>query len=125
MSPDGIIISTDSSITLLPSSEGEIGILAEHIPIITKLNPGVIKIFKTEKDLEYETFIFGGFARFEKNTLNILVQKNCDISKLEKDKALSEMSDLESELMNTNDLKEIDFLFEEILLRQKIIENAS
>ena len=44
ISPDKSIIKTDTSEVIIPSYEGEMGILKDHIPLITFLRPGIIKI---------------------------------------------------------------------------------
>lgn len=124
LTPQGSILSTKSSMVLLPSEDGEIGILAEHVPLLLNLHAGIIKVFKDESTVEYETFIFGGFAKFEKNVLNVLIEKNSETKNLDPFTASKEMQDLESKLMTTDDTIKINALFDEILLRRKIIENA-
>ena len=50
ISPDKSILKSETSEVILPSYEGEMGILKDHIPLITFLRPGIIKIKdKTEK----------------------------------------------------------------------------
>ena len=44
ISPEKTILKTDASEVILPSYEGEIGILKNHIPLITFLRPGLINI---------------------------------------------------------------------------------
>ena len=44
ISPDRSILKTESSEVIIPSYEGEMGILKNHIPLITFLRPGIIKI---------------------------------------------------------------------------------
>ena len=55
ISPDRLILKKDVSEVVLPSFEGEMGILKDHIPLITFLRPGLIKIVEeTEKILFVE-----------------------------------------------------------------------
>ena len=50
ISPDKSILKTEANEVTIPSFEGEIGILKDHIPLITFLRPGLIKILNgTEK----------------------------------------------------------------------------
>ena len=44
ISPDRSILKTESSEVIIPSYEGEMGVLKNHIPLITFLRPGIIKI---------------------------------------------------------------------------------
>lgn len=124
LTPQGSILFTQSIMVLLPAEDGEIGILPNHVPLLVNLQPGIIKVFKDESEIEYETFIFGGFAKFEKNVLNVLIEKNCDIKGLDPSRANKEMQKLEDELMSTDDMKKIEELFDAILLKRRIIENA-
>ena len=50
ISPDNSILKTDTTEVIIPSYEGEIGIMKDHIPLITFLRPGLIKIIN-EKEI--------------------------------------------------------------------------
>ena len=52
ISPDRSILKTETSEVVIPSYEGEMGILKDHIPLITFLRPGILKIIG-EKDKKY------------------------------------------------------------------------
>ncbi len=69
ISPDRLILKTDASEITIPSYEGEMGILKDHIPLITFLRPGLIKILNgSEKRL----FVEEGTVEFANNNLLIL-----------------------------------------------------
>ena len=71
ISPEKIIFSGDVNMTILPSYEGEMSILKDHIPIITFLRPGIIKVNKKEGSPE-EFFVEDGTVEFFNNNLVIL-----------------------------------------------------
>ena len=50
ISPEKIIFSDDTSMLTIPSFEGEMTILKDHIPLITFLRPGIIKAQKKEEN---------------------------------------------------------------------------
>ena len=55
ISPDKTILSSQAKEVIIPSYEGEMGILKDHIPLITFLRPGLIKILnESEKILFVE-----------------------------------------------------------------------
>ena len=59
ISPDKLIFKTDALEVVAPSYEGEIGILKDHIPLITFLRPGIIKILDdTERKFFVEEGLF-------------------------------------------------------------------
>ena len=66
ISPEKTILKTDASEVILPSYEGEIGILKNHIPLITFLRPGLIKI---KGNMEIMFFAEDGTVEFVKNNL--------------------------------------------------------
>ena len=72
ISPDRSIIKTETSEVVIPSFEGEMGILKDHIPLITFLRPGLINI-KTNTDQKF--FVEEGTVEFSNNNLLILTSK--------------------------------------------------
>ena len=77
ITPDSSILKSDASEVIIPSYEGEMGILKDHIPLITFLRPGLIKIFN-ESEKKY--FVEEGTVEFSNNNLLILTStaKNLD-----------------------------------------------
>ena len=69
ISPEKIILSEKVNSVTIPSFEGEMTILADHIPIITFLRPGILRI---EGSKESEYFVEEGTVEFSNNTLIIL-----------------------------------------------------
>ena len=58
---------------ILPAIEGEMGILKDHIPIISFLKPGLIKVYS--KDKEEIFYVEDGIVEFKENSLSILTSK--------------------------------------------------
>ena len=54
ISPDNSILKTNASLVIIPSFEGEMGILRDHIPLITFLRPGLIKIDEEGEKIKYK-----------------------------------------------------------------------
>ena len=87
ISPDKTIIKTETSEVQIPSYEGEMGILKDHIQLITFLRPGIIKI---KNDNEKEFFVEEGTVEFSNNNLLILTSKAKDLSNVD-EKSLSNL----------------------------------
>ena len=81
ISPDRLILKTDANQVVIPSYEGEIGILRDHIPLVTFLRPGFIKIFNTSEE---KFFVEEGTVEFTNNSLLILTSTAQQIKKLSK-----------------------------------------
>ena len=81
ISPENSILKTETSEVIIPSYEGEMGILKDHIPLITFLRPGIIKI---NDGNEKKFFVEEGTVEFSNNNLLILTSKAIEISSIKK-----------------------------------------
>ena len=81
VSPERPILETESSEVIIPAYEGEMGILKDHIPLITFLRPGIIRIIN-EKEKTF--FVEEGTVEFANNNLLILTSKAKEVSKMDK-----------------------------------------
>ena len=82
ISPDQSILKSEAVEATIPSYEGQIGILKDHISLITFLRPGLI-IIKTENG-EKKFFIEEGIVEFKKNNLLILTSTSKSLESLDK-----------------------------------------
>tara|TARA_S200000501_G_C20226284_1_gene483714 strand:- start:25 stop:411 length:387 start_codon:yes stop_codon:yes gene_type:complete len=81
ITPDSSILKTDASEVVIPSYEGDMGILKDHISLITFLRPGLIKIIN---DSEKKFFVEEGTVEFSNNNLLILTSTVKNIENLDK-----------------------------------------
>ena len=84
ISPEKIIFSGEVTMSTLPSYEGDMSILKNHISIITFLRPGIIKVEKSEKNTE-NFFIQDGTVEYFNNNLTILSSSVENIKNLSKE----------------------------------------
>jgi len=87
----------------VPAFEGEMGILKDHISLISFLKPGVIKVLS--KSGEDKFFVEDGIVEFKDNNLSILTSSIYNLSDLDKniiDKIIKD-SEKESAVENIND----------------------
>jgi len=78
------LIKEDVTEAVVPALEGEMGILKDHISIISFLKPGLIKIFSKLGEEKY--YIEDGIAEFKNNCLSVLTSSIFNIKDLNKDK---------------------------------------
>tara|TARA_B100000676_G_C17761013_1_gene671617 strand:+ start:104 stop:493 length:390 start_codon:yes stop_codon:yes gene_type:complete len=81
ISPDRSIIKLETSEVVIPSFEGEMGILKDHISLITFLRPGIINI---KSDTEQKFFVEEGTVEFSDNNLLILTSTAVEVTKMNK-----------------------------------------
>jgi len=82
ISPDKSILKSEATEVTIPSYEGQMGILKDHIPLITFLRPGLITI--KENSGEKFFFIEDGTVEFSNNNLLILTSTAKSLDSLEK-----------------------------------------
>ena len=81
ISPDQTILKQETSEVVIPSFEGQMGILNNHIALITFLRPGIITI-KAEGEKKY--YVEEGTVEFSNNNLLILTSTAKDVANLDK-----------------------------------------
>ena len=85
VTPEKVIFSDDKVLeVILPSYEGEMGILKDHISIISFLRPGIIKILKSSENIN-SFFLQDGIIEFYNNNLTILSSNIINIKNFNKD----------------------------------------
>ena len=78
------LVKEDVLEVVVPAFEGEMGILKDHISIISFLKPGIIKVFSTSGDKNY--YVEDGIIEFKNNNLSILTSVIFAVADLDKSK---------------------------------------
>ena len=95
ISPDKSIVKSDTTEVTIPSFEGEMGILKDHIPLITFLRPGIIKI---KDQIERKYFVEDGTVEFSNNNLLILTSTAKEVSNIDKESLSTIIGKVEKKL---------------------------
>ena len=97
------LVKEDALEVVVPAFEGEMGILKDHISIISFLKPGIIKIIT--KSIEDSYFVEDGIIEFKNNNLSILTSSIFNLSDLNKPKIqdLLKLAEEESNKSEIND----------------------
>ena len=85
----------DVTEVVIPAFEGEMGILKEHISIISFLKPGILKILSNFNTEEY--YVEDGIVEFKDNTLSILTSSIISLQNKDKNKILELLKNAEEE----------------------------
>jgi F-type H+-transporting ATPase subunit epsilon len=93
----------DVTEVVVPALEGEMGILKDHISIISFLKPGIIKVFSRSGEDQY--YIEDGILEFKNNNLSVLTSSIIDVKDLEKSK-IQELMKLAEEDVGKPDLND-------------------
>ena len=102
ISPEKIIFSDNVKMVTLPSYEGDMGILKNHISIITFLRPGIIRVQKSDNNVE-EFFAQDGIIEYFNASLIILSTSILNVKNLSKEF----LDDLNKDIQNKLEQKNI------------------
>ena len=103
ISPDQTVLKQETNEVIIPSFEGQMGILNGHIPLITFLRPGIITI-KAENEKKY--YVEEGTVEFSNNNLLILTSTTRDTANLDKSKIKEMLQKAEANLNSETSDKE-------------------
>ena len=100
ISPDKTILKSDSAEVTIPSYEGQMGILKDHISIISFLKPGIIKIYSKSQEENY--YVEDGIMEFKNNNLSILTSSIFNIKDIDKNKIEKILKEAEAQSNNSD-----------------------
>jgi F-type H+-transporting ATPase subunit epsilon len=114
VNPDkSFLTKEDVTEVVAPAFEGEMGILKDHISIISFLKPGILKLFS--KSGEENFYVEDGILEFKDNNLSILTSSIFNVKDMDKNK-IEEIIKKTEEVSNKNQITDQD----KYLLDQKI-----
>ena len=99
ISPDKSILNSETNEVTIPSFEGQMGILKDHIPLITFLRPGVISI-QSQHDKKY--FVEEGTVEFSNNNLLILTSTARNLKELDQNSIENLLNQAEKKFKDNN-----------------------
>ena len=101
VNPEKLFLSLDNvSEVLVPAFEGDMGILKDHISIISFLKPGIVKVFSGNE--VKELYVEDGIIEFSENSLSILTSRIIDIKEIKKDELSSMINEANEVLKDEN-----------------------
>ena len=109
VNPEKSFLSKEDIIeVVVPAFEGEMGILKDHISIISFLKPGIITIFS--KSGEERFFIEDGIMEFKNNSLSILISSIFNLKDVEEQKIQDLIKTAEEESKNPQVSDQVKYL---------------
>ena len=101
VNPEKLFLSLDNvSEVVVPAFEGDMGILKDHISIISFLKPGIVKVF-TGNEVK-ELYVEDGIIEFSENSLSILTSRIIDIKEIKKDELSSMINEANEAVKEEN-----------------------
>ena len=98
----------DATEVVVPAFEGEMGILKDHISIISFLKPGIIRVITGSEEEKF--YVEDGIVEFKDNSLSILTSTIFNLNDIDKNQISISISEAEKELEQNKDNDQKNFL---------------
>ncbi len=108
VSPERVLFSGDVDQVDLPGSEGDMGILAHHAPLVTTLRPGIVTIING--NTKVPVVVIGGFAEVGPSGLTVLADKAVAREDFDVATLAAEIKDAQEDVADATDDAERDKL---------------
>ncbi|MDZ7841808.1 MAG: F0F1 ATP synthase subunit epsilon [Gammaproteobacteria bacterium] len=101
------IYSGTASVVYAPAEEGEVGIYPRHAPMLTRLNPGEVRVETEGQDEELFFFISGGLLEVQPHVVTVLADTAIRAHDLDEVSALEAQKQAEQAMQDTK--SDLDF----------------
>jgi F-type H+-transporting ATPase subunit epsilon len=106
VSPEQLLVSAKVTEIVLPGSDGEMTVLANHSPVMTTIRPGVVTV-KQEDGQTEKYVVFGGFADILPNSCTLLAESALPVAEFRRDALAKriELAKADLEIVHSDDGK--------------------
>jgi F-type H+-transporting ATPase subunit epsilon len=101
VAPEKLLFAGEVAQVDLPGSEGDLGVLAGHAPLVTALRPGIIVVFREAGDLR--VVVNGGFAEVGPAGLTVLADMAVPLEEFDQGVLAGEIKDTEEDVADATD----------------------
>ena len=101
VSPEKLLFAGEVAQVDLPGSEGDLGVLANHAPLVTTLRPGIIVVHREGGDMR--VVVNGGFAEVGPGGLTVLADMAVPIEEFDRSVLATEIKDTEEDVADSTD----------------------
>ena len=101
VSPEKLLFAGEVAQVDLPGSEGDMGVLANHAPLVTTLRPGLIVVHREGGDMR--VVVNGGFAEVGPGGLTVLADMAVPIEEFDRSVLATEIKDTEEDVADSTD----------------------
>lgn len=103
VSPERVLSSEDVSFVVLPASEGGIGVLPGHAPLLTSMKPGVIEIHPVNDNAPKKVFVSGGFIDVNQTICTVLALDAQPLEELNQTEIEKQIEELNNSVFSAQD----------------------
>jgi F-type H+-transporting ATPase subunit epsilon len=88
VSAEQAIFSGEASMVIAPGESGELGILPEHTPLITRIKPGTVRVLPVGDGAEEVIYVSGGMMEVQPDIVTVLADTSVRAHDLDEAKAM-------------------------------------
>ncbi len=99
VSPEEKLVSEPVKMAVIPGEEGELGIGAGHMSLVSSLKPGVVELYSQGKDKPRRIFIAGGFADVTAENCTVLAEQAIDVKDMKQAEIEQKIKDLNEDMV--------------------------
>lgn len=125
VSPERLLLSRAVDMVVVPASEGDIGVLPGHTPMIVILRGGAISLYEGERVTE-QLFVLGGFCEITPERCTVLADEVlplAEVSRAVAERRLAE-AEAQSAAVDTNDIVAVEAAQEAMLSARAMLDAA-
>ncbi len=122
LTPEGELYSADVDEVSAQGIEGELGILADHIPLVTALEVAPLKIISNGQETRFA--VYGGMLQITPDKITVLADNAELPNQINKQSAMSRRDQLQAQMGRSHDAEEIESLKHELETVEVQIEVA-
>ena len=102
VAPERVLASRELDMVVVPSVEGEFGVLPNHAPVLALLRPGIIRMYEADKVVD-QVFVAGGFAEANERGCIVLADRAEPLGEIEIEGARQRLNEAEEDLRGAQD----------------------
>ncbi|MGA3006153.1 MAG: ATP synthase F1 subunit epsilon [Acetobacteraceae bacterium] len=95
VSPEKLLLSRDVDMVVIPASEGDMGVLEGHAPMMVTLRGGIVSLYSGDQVTD-SLFVAGGFAEVTPERCTVLAGEAMPVNEIERSEAEKRLRDAEA-----------------------------
>ncbi|HEY6430924.1 MAG TPA: ATP synthase F1 subunit epsilon [Acetobacteraceae bacterium] len=125
VSPERLLMSRPVDMVVIPASEGDMGVLEGHTPMIVMLRGGVISLYEGEQVTE-RLFVAGGFAEVTPERCTVLANETIPVAELQRAEGERRLAEAEAALAQVDamDIAGEELALERVQSARAIVETV-
>lgn len=102
VSPERVLASEEVGLVVVPGTDGDFGVLAEHAPLVSSIRPGAVSVTSPAGEVK-RIFVTAGFADVSPTLCSILAEQAVNVDDIDRAKVEQELKELSDQLVVAGD----------------------